>query len=121
KRGDRYTEGGYVEKLDFESFKQDQKPLTGKINPDQVIAFEDLIHQIKKQGIEIVFVETPVTQQYYAAYNRIEYDSITTDLDLVNMNALYTWPDSLFYDSQHLTPQGVKLMNERLIDFLKNR
>ena len=116
---DTYISGGYVQRdnIQFEY----KSPLEKSINPEQMMAFKELVNWVKSKDIELILVQAPVTTIEYNSYDdNISFDKLMQDYSrYYNFNALITLDDSLhFYDPHHLNPLGVETFNSDLIDLL---
>ena len=116
---DTYISGGYVQRdnIQFEY----KSPLEKSINPEQMMAFKELVNWVKSKDIELILVQAPVTTIEYNSYDdNISFDKLMQDYSrYYNFNALITLEDSLhFYDPHHLNQLGVETFNSDLIDLL---
>ena len=116
---DTYISGGYVQRdnIQFEY----KSPLEKSINPEQMMAFKELVNWVKSKDIELILVQAPVTTIEYNSYDdNISFDKLMQDYSrYYNFNALITLDDSLhFYDPHHLNQLGVETFNSDLIDLL---
>ena len=116
---DTYISGGYVQRdnIQFEY----KSPLEKSINPEQMMAFKELVNWVKSKDIELILVQAPVTTIEYNSYDdNISFDKLMQDYSrYYNFNALITLDDSLhFYDPHHLNQLGVETFNSDLINLL---
>lgn len=122
---DTYISGGYVEK-GYSEFKQPEKTdsITWKINNNQIKAFEKTIKTLELQGILVVLVEAPITQwekNRITNYNLVNSYLKNLGLMYINYNEQASYPNNLFYDSNHLNQKGVTLFSEDLLEKILDR
>ena len=118
---DNYISGGYVQR-DHVQFKY-KRPLEKNINPEQMVAFKELVNWVKSKDIELILVQAPVTTMEYNSYaDNSGFDKLMQDYSsYYNFNELIILDDSLhFYDPHHLNQLGVETFNAELIDLLIN-
>ena len=116
---DTYISGGYVQR-DNVQFEY-KSPLEKSINPEQMMAFKELVNWVKSKDVELILVQAPVTTIEYNSYDdNVSFDKLMQDYSrYYNFNALITLDDSLhFYDPHHLNQLGVETFNADLIDLL---
>ena len=116
---DTYISGGYVQR-DNVQFEY-KSPLEKSINPEQMMAFKELVNWVKSKDVELILVQAPVTTIEYNSYDdNVSFDKLMQDYSrYYNFNALITLDDSLhFYDPHHLNQLGVETFNAELIDLL---
>ncbi|MEC8273708.1 MAG: hypothetical protein VXZ76_02590 [Bacteroidota bacterium] len=116
---DTYISGGYVQR-DNVQFEY-KSPSEKSINPEQMMAFKELVNWVKSKDIELILVQAPVTTVEYNSYDdNVSFDKLMQDYSrYYNFNTLITLDDSLhFYDSHHLNQLGVETFNADLIDYL---
>ena len=116
---DTYISGGYVQR-DNVQFEY-KSPLEKSINPEQMMAFKELVNWVKSKDVELILVQAPVTTIEYNSYDdNVSFDKLMQDYSrYYNFNALITLDDSLhFYDPHHLNQLGVETFNTNLIDLL---
>ena len=116
---DTYISGGYVQR-DNVQFEY-KGPLEKSINPEQMMAFKELVNWVKSKDVELILVQAPVTTIEYDSYDdNVSFDKLMQDYSrYYNFNALITLDDSLhFYDPHHLNQLGVETFNADLIDLL---
>jgi len=117
-----YVKGGFVE-------RRCSYPFNSKIIPTkniefmetQVMAFQEIIKTLREHKIKTILVQTPVTlDEYQSVKNNSEIDeyfSSFKNVSYYNMNKLLRMDEKLdFYDSHHLTQQGVIKFNEFLVE-----
>jgi len=114
---DKYIKGGYVErKLSF----NEEKVSTELWEPlsYQLKYFDKNIELLKDNGIPYILVQTPYTMKYS---NFKEIDDYFDSKGLYyNFNTLLHFNNkSDFYDAHHLNRIGVKKLNSRLIEKIK--
>jgi hypothetical protein len=115
---DMYIPGGYVQKRmkRFKYITHNKKELEPM--PIQVAAFNYNIKLINQLGINLILVQTPITNSLYEAHAlNVEFDHQMEDLGTyLNFNEILQLDDSIhFYDSHHLNQDGVDVFNEALI------
>lgn len=122
KDDDHYISGGFVEK-EIHGFKKiSYQPKTWTFNQKQLTAFKEVVDLIRKNGIELILVNAPITPSLYESYlNSSEFDHLMSNYSAYNnFNEILSLDDSLhFYDAFHLNQNGVKLFNAKLIELLK--
>jgi hypothetical protein len=128
---DIYIDGGYVEKKFLDFNKKSKMTLGGSAmttNQFQMHAFENILDMLKKDGIELVLLKTPVAhyQDYCNSYSEIWNESqkyFSKHGKFYNFNQPNMgFVDTLhFNDQYHLNQRGVEKFNAMLIDsLLKN-
>ena len=116
---DSYISGGYVQRDDIQF--EYKSPLEKNINPEQMVAFKELVSWVKSKDIDLILVQAPVTTTEYHSYaDNTGFDKLMQDYSsYYNFNTLITLDDSLhFYDPHHLNQLGVETFNAELIDLL---
>jgi len=121
---DRYVPGGYVEKLGpYHDFQTDSTRAKMEMKPLQTRSFECIIRYLKARNQKYILVQAPVWRKYEQAY--INYDDFVSYMarfgDYYDFNKVRQYPRDLFYDDLHLTQPGVRLFNEDLIAFLRDK
>lgn len=126
---DLYVSGGYVEKKTLTFNHNSKMELLGtknSINLTQEAALERILLMAGANGIEVIFVKTPVAHydEYCSLYSSIWletkswYKSRGKFMDI--NSPLMAFTDSLhFYDQYHLNQNGVFKFNMMLIDSLR--
>ena len=118
---DIYIPGGYV-KREISYYKPNnfaKKEI--KIKDYQLEAFAEIIEKLRKNGIEVILVNAPISNSKYESFTNTKYfDSIMNQYsNYFNFNEIMSLNDSLhFYDSHHLNQHGVELFNKKLIRIL---
>jgi hypothetical protein len=99
----------------------------GKWEPRQyqLKAFERILKKLKEKNIRVVLVQAPINRKYYALIKcNKEIDSyFSSKGEYYNFNELMHFDNEReFIDYDHLNYDGVKKMNEALIEkaFKKN-
>lgn len=121
---DTYVEGGFVQKetgfVDMrEIFKEDRG-----LDKNQVKAFEQIVEEVNKRGIDLILVYAPISEAMYASLpNKVYYDSLmSTYAEYYNFNEMMNLEDSVhFYDRHHLNQVGVELFNAKFIKTIQNK
>ncbi|WP_311952429.1 hypothetical protein [Mucilaginibacter terrae] len=115
---DTYIAGGYVE-----SYKQyrSKRPITKGayvINQKQKEAFERIIENLKKRKIPYVLIQSPISKKLYSSIsNNAEMDKLFSGYGAYhNFNTSLSFPDSLFFDDNHLNQNGVNIFDKKVID-----
>ena len=119
---DTYISGGFVERRMkyYSPVKISNKDW--EINDKQLNKFNDVVMLLKSKRINLIIVQSPVTDSEYNSFNHNkEFDSImSTYSSYYNFNTIIDLNDSLhFYDSHHLNQSGVKIFNNNLIEIIK--
>jgi hypothetical protein len=123
-----YIEGGFVERKNENNnknivkLKNEKKKWT--FRESQMKAFEKTLGNLSLMGVEILIIQNPISEELYNSYiNNAEIDNyfMSTDKKYYNLNeVLKLSSSSHFYDSNHLTQEGVEVVNRKLIDLLKS-
>ncbi|MEM9544524.1 MAG: hypothetical protein AAGA77_01055 [Bacteroidota bacterium] len=115
---DLYIPGGYVQKR-MKRYKyrkhnkKERKPRSIQVN-----AFYHNVQMIKDKEINLILVQTPITQSLYKAHtsNKLFDKQMKELAPYYNFNELIQLDDSIhFYDSHHLNQDGVEVFNDSLI------
>ena len=118
---DLYIPGGYVQKR-MKRYKY-RKHKDRKLKPKsiQLRAFRSIVKMIRKQNIELILVQTPMTKSLYKSHiGNKEFDAKMKDISTYyNFNELLQLDDSIhFYDTHHMNQDGVDIFNAALIETL---
>jgi len=105
-----------------------QKRRTGEVNSNQYAALMNMINAWKKSGQKFLFVQAPVTREFYNSIsNAEEMDSIFTQLGpYINYNnseqalKLGLIDTTHFFNSHHLNQSGVEKFNQLFLADLRN-
>lgn len=124
KGSDTYIEGGFVEREPRFFFTRDTSFSDRRwwIRQEQIDAFGENLAMLKKRGIQIILVQTPITSNFYKAYTN--YDEFNKRMKnygtYYNFNEMLNLDDSLhFMDKHHMNHNGVKVFNETLLEIIK--
>jgi len=122
---DTYIKGGFVEK-EVSIFNDTVQHISKSwdFRNDQIEAFERILLRLKRKGIKVIIVQTPITEDLYNEYyNNDEIDSFFSSFNVpyFNFNLLVNLPNEYFYDSNHLNQNGVILFNNELIKIIKKQ
>lgn len=122
-KNDRYVSNGYVE-TNFTSpqsfyYNMQEYLFISK----QFKHFEKVVQLFKKENIQVIFIQAPITKALYQSYtNNMFFDAkMRTYGDYFNFNQLMQLEDNLhFYDGHHLNQKGVELFNREIINHLQS-
>lgn len=123
-KGDVYIKnGGYVEKVTFDTTNVVKKKISYKIKDVQLNAFKTSIELLNAYDCKTLLIQAPVTKNEYNQYTTVEKtDSIfNSSGTYYNFNTRKNFlSDSLhFYDLHHLNQTGVAIFNQQVISLLK--
>lgn len=119
KNNDTYIEGGFVERALSFTDKSDRVENISPIKAEQLVAFENCLTFLKRNNVNFMLVQAPITKCNYERYNaNSKFDSIMASKGkYYNYNNILSLNDTLhFYDSHHLNSLGVKEFNQHLVD-----
>lgn len=119
-----YHKGGYVSRA-YLSYNIDDKPGKSKLllKTEQIKSFEMILKILKKEKIQFVLVQAPITSVMYKSFTNVNEfnDKMVSYGNYYNFNTRLKLNDSLdFYDNHHLNQNGVKIFNEAFIAILDN-
>lgn len=122
KNGDLYVSGGYVQSTDRFKGAKYYKSVNYSFLPDQIRAFERIIHTLKERKIPYLILQSPIPQaKYKRVTNNIFADKLFAKYGFYrNANEHLKLPDSCFLDESHLNQFGVNHYNKYVIDLIKN-
>ena len=123
KGDDLYVSGGYVEKLDYSPFVSDSSNIREeiiKVRPKQLLAFNNCINMIKNRQIPYLLVKTPLPISTNSnCTNRNELNVLMSSYGTyLDFNEILQLDDSCFYDSSHLSQNGVEVFDSCLIQVI---
>lgn len=115
---DIYVSGGYLQS-DLRFWKPVMQEIREiKLDKMQVKCFLQICKIIKEKNIKLVFVEAPVTKEFYKTYSNKQSveDLVKSQGTFYDFNKMLNLNDSLhFYDAHHLNQNGVEEFNEGFI------
>ncbi len=123
KEYDTYISGGFVQTslTHFDSSKAQYSPEKVEMTDENIQAFENILKFLKENKINYILVQAPITKKLY--------ESTTNNKDLnkkfsrygsyYDFNEILNFPDTYFFDSNHLNQKGVNLYNQELIKTLQ--
>jgi hypothetical protein len=122
KKNDKYIMGGFVEKADeanTHSLKFENRNLI--FFDKQKMAFERTLQKVRANGIKLILVQAPVSEELYSSFNnRNEIDDYFSSFEGVpylNYNKMLSLPSrEYFYDASHLNQKGVEIFNQALLN-----
>ena len=117
-KNDQYVSNGFVETNSASFPSNNYKKQEYQFNSKQFIHFEKVLELLKKENIQVILIQAPITKKLYNSYtNNAFFDAkMNTYGKYYNFNELIELNDSLhFYDGHHLNQKGVKLFNQELI------
>lgn len=119
KEDDTYISGGFVEKkLKFYQAEKIDENKKAELNETQMKSFKAIVELTKKEGINLILVQAPVTKATYQAYTNNDYfdHEMKQYSTYYNFNKIISLHDSLdFFDGHHLNQNGVIKFNQALI------
>ena len=123
---DKYIPGGYVERVLEYNQGYGIYPSTRWVPlTEQLNSFESILEMIRKKGIKLCLVQSPLTKVEYNLYqadqDRIEAFFSEKSINYLDFNSFLKLDDSLhFLDSRHLNQHGVEIFNKELIRKIPN-
>jgi hypothetical protein len=120
----RYIKGGFLEsdQMEFKAIKLASFPQIEKMNNDQVIAFETILDMINPRHSQVILLQVPFTPSKYESHQAI---NPVFDHQMEQYGAYYNLNETMhlvdtihFRDELHLNLDGVKEVNERIINML---
>ena len=120
---DKYINGGFVEKNTTSTYKpRNFQSVNLKINNNQLEAFKNVIITLSKNNVKIVFINPPLTENFYNSFaNKETINNFFGKLPFTQLNYNH-YPfnkDNFFYDQAHLNSEGVNFFNYEVIDTLQ--
>lgn len=117
-----YHQGGYVSQ-DGLSYNHVSKFTATKLllKKEQIKSFEMIIEILKRERINYILVQAPITSGLYQSLENIDEfnDKMASYGKHYNFNTKLKLNDSLdFYDNHHLNQNGVKKFNESFLELL---
>lgn len=117
-----YHQGGYVSKAILQ-FNNDPKPIKSPIiiEKKQIVTFENILDLLKKEKVDYVLVQAPITSQMYDSFTNIDVfnEKMATYGNYYNFNNQLKLNDSLdFFDNHHLNQNGVISFNAVFLEML---
>lgn len=120
----RYISGGFVDR-EIRYFEYVEYPKDHwSFKEEQFTHFEEILSLLEDRDIDVKLVYAPITKTKYDSYdNHAEFDAKMNDYgDYYNLNETLILNDSLhFYDSNHLNSEGVKILNNSILELLLNK
>ena len=120
---DHYVPGGFVEREPaYYGGGTDGLDRYLAWNDAQFLAFGRILHRLRKRGVGVVLVQSPVTGVQAAAYENLagfNRRMRATGLRYLDWHATLPLDDRAhFFDSHHLNQAGVELFNRALLEVL---
>ena len=121
-KNDQYIFNGYVETNDTTSQSYNYEKQEYQFNSVQFEYFEKILEMLRKENIQVLFIQAPITKSLYQSYtNNTFFDAkMNTYGVYYNFNRMIHLKDSLhFYDGHHLNQKGVELFNREIIRLIQ--